>query len=150
MQPTRRHYVPVTEAKWRRVEKLSDYHCRSILKCHELLTLHNYLLEKGLDVAAGILAFALNEGVVLGWLRNNMSATYLVPTNEALKINVLALFKGDNKLERDKKIRKFLGRHTLLGKYSSHDLSAADGTLSIIQGDIKHGKSIIHIISKCL
>ena len=150
LQPTRRHYTSINEASWQRVEKLSDYHCRSILKCHELLVLHDILLKKGLDLAAGILAFSLNEGSILGWLRDDRPVTYLVPTNEALADKVPDLYASNAKAERDKKIRILLGRHVLSSRHSSDDLNGVYQDSKIIQGNIEVGDGLIHIIDKCL
>jgi uncharacterized surface protein with fasciclin (FAS1) repeats len=151
LHPARRHFTEVTERRWRTAERLSAAHMDAVLACRQLLLLHATLMEHGLDTAAGLLAFALHQRGLVGWLGRARPRTFLVPA-EAAASRWLNDESGSQLLQQGQKAALFclLANHVRDGRMTADELRTLLPGVSIVEGDIPLEDGIVHVIDRVL
>jgi uncharacterized surface protein with fasciclin (FAS1) repeats len=123
----------------------------AVLACRQLLLLHATLMEHGLDTAAGLLAFALHQRGLVGWLGRARPRTFLVPA-EAAASRWLNDESGSQLLQQGQKAALFclLANHVRDGRMTADELRTLLPGVSIVEGDIPLEDGIVHVIDRVL
>ena len=138
--PFRRNFVKPTTEKWRRAEKLSGRHMDEILTCRNLMVLLEKMESLDLHTAAEILAYALNEPVLIGWLGKSVPMTLLIPTDDAL-----SSFEAP---KSHKELRSMIFSYILDGHHSAEEVRKKFPENVIAKSDIEVGDWLIHVIDR--
>jgi len=144
--PFRRNFTEPTERRWKSIEKMSQHQLNAVLTCRKLLAIIEVMEKQGANKAAEILAYALNEGGITGWLGDVSPHTILVPTDRALEI----LSSSDNLKIQDKTtLRQKIFKYALPGIWSASDVSR-EFNVEVEQADIEVEDWWLQIIDRIL
>ncbi len=148
LYPARRHWTEPTEARWRRVERLSGRHVGAILASRQILDVHRRATELGLTKAAGLIAFAFHARGLTGWLDAPRPRTYLVPSN--LAFERAGVDSVDRLLALDRHLFvAVLRRHVLEGVVGGEDAARRCG-VGIVREGLEAGDGVMHVVDRIL
>jgi len=144
--PLRRHFGPMSEAKWKRAERLSARHVAAILSCRKLLVFLFKMEAMGLNCAAALLAFALKAGGLTGWLGDPSPKTLLVPADTAFEKMDSSHWKFLLSPEGAGALRALLMAHTVDGALAPSAAETKFPGIKILDAGIEVEDWIIHVI----
>ena len=149
-KPVRRHYAEINEAKWRRVERLSQRSMDAVLTCRKLFLALSVMKQHGLTVAPALLAYLLYQGPLTGWLNSPGPMTMFAPTDAALE--ALGQDKLDRLLspENSETILKMFAAHARPGLLTAEQAADFIGAATIVEGDLRLEDWTLHIIDRPL
>ena len=146
--PLRRHFGSLTEAKWKRAERLSSHHLNAILACRKLLAVLFEMEARGLKRAARLLAFALKAGGLAGWLGDPSPKTILVPVDAAFEN--MDDSRWDHLLSRKGagELRAILMAHAVAGALAAHDVESRFAGIGVLEAGIEVEDWVIHVTDR--